>query len=299
MNEMKVTAVANWFGGARMVADRIGTLLRGCSLVLVPFAGGMSELPYIEAAKLLVNDKHRHLINLARVMAHPTMGPKLYRSLRRLPFHPVALMAAQSRCSERGEAVETGAVSDLFGSTRAPATAPTAPDLEWAIDYAVSSWMGRGGNAGTRGEFNGALPIRYSPNGGGSGQRFHNWTASIPAWRRVLRRCEFSTDDALEMLAAAHDNPKCGIYCDPPWPDAGDGYRHTVDETFQRSLAERLRTFNEARVVVRFGDHPLIRALYPETVWTWQRYPSRSQHNKAVDEVLILNRAAMAAKVAA
>lgn len=303
--DIKVTAVANWFGGARMVADRIGPLLSGCSLVVVPFAGGMSELPYINAAKLLVNDKHRHLINLAEVMADPEFGPQLYRRLRRAVFHPDTLAQAQARCAEREAALQASESGGggLFGAAKYTLPGGKIFDtFDAAFDYAICSWMGRGGSAGTRGEFNGSLPIRYSPNGGGSGQRFHNWTASMPAWRRILRRCEFTTDDALDMLAATHDSERCGIYCDAPWPDDGDGYRHTVDDGFQRKLAKRLGEFNQARVVVRYADHPLIRELYPDSPfdWKWIRYPSRSQHNGTVDEVLILNaRAAEAHKAVA
>jgi DNA adenine methylase len=42
-------------------------------------------------------------------------------------------------------------------------------------------------------------------------------------------------------------------------------------------------------VVVRFGDHPLIRELYPESHWTWVRQTSRAQSNDDVREVLLLN----------
>lgn len=290
-----VSAIANWFGSSRAVAARIGAEVGCPSLAVIPFAGGMSELPYINALKLLVNDRHLHVVNLAGVIANATLGPKLYRRLRRKPFHPRALEAAQSRCLER----EQSAVTDLYsiGSTRKPDVA--GADIEWAEDYAVCTWMGRGGSSGTRGEFGGALPIRYSPNGGGSAQRFHNWVASIPAWRRVLRLCEFSTDDAFDMLDKCHDSPRVAIYVDSPWPDAGDGYSHKFTVSDQRRLALKLATFKESRVVVRFADHPLIRSLYPESHWTWLTYPSRAQSGDDFNEVLLVNGPSIAVELVA
>lgn len=282
----QVSAVANWFGSSRMVADRIGPELAGCSLVVVPFAGGMSELPYIDASKLLVNDRHRHVINLARVIADEEMMPMLLARLEAAIFHPDTLRAAQLACMAE-EAVEN-AVGGLFGAAR-NFDSDRMPNVEWAANYFISTWMGRGGNSGTRGEFNGALPIRYSPNGGGSAQRFWGAVASLRDWHQILCRCEFTTDDAFDVLGKCHDSAKCGIYVDAPWPDAGDGYTHRFTIDHQRRLAKALAGFRTARVVVRFADHPLIRELYPESSWTWLTYPSRAQSNSEFDEVLLIN----------
>lgn len=282
----QVSAIANWFGSSRMVADRIGPELAGCSLVVVPFAGGMSELPYIDAPKMLVNDKHRHVINLARVIACPVLMPELLARLESAVFHPDTLRAAQAACL--AEEATQMAVDGLFGVAPKVNT-DRAPDVEWATNYFISTWMGRGGNSGTRGEFAGALPIRYSPNGGGSAQRFWGAVASVDAWHRIIRRCEFTTDDAFDVLVKCHDSQKCGIYVDAPWPDAGDGYRHTFGTSQQVKLAKGLREFVSARVVVRFADHPQIRELYPEPHWTWLTYPSRAQTNGEFDEVLLIN----------
>lgn len=282
-----VSAVANWFGSSRMVAARIGIEIGKPSLCVVPFAGGMSELPYIDAAKILVNDKHRHVVNLARVMSDRVLGPQLYRRLREEIFHPDTLDWAQAFCSRID--LEKSDARGLFPSAQLFQAETPEARLEWAHAYAIATWMGRGGNSGTRGEFGGSLPIRFSPNGGGSGQRFHNWVASIPTWRRVLRACEFSTEDAFDLLDKTHDAARCSVYSDSPWPDAGDGYTNSFTDVDQRRLARKLATFKAARVVVRFADHPLIRELYPETHWTWLTYPSRAQTNGGFDEVLLLN----------
>lgn len=298
---MRVTAVANWYGCARMVAQKIGPLLAGCSLVVVPFAGGMPELPFIDAAKLVVNDKHRHVINLADTLRCDLLGPQLYRRLRRQVFHPATLANAQVFC-ERIDRQLTASDSDLFAGEEKLALWKDESRLRWAEAYAICTWMSRGGKSGAKGEFNGALPVRYSPDGGGSAQRFHGWVASIPAWRRVFRRCEFTCEDAFDVLAKGHDSKRCGYYCDPPWVGAGLKYTHPFTVADHRRLAKQLGKFDQSRVVLRYGDEPLVRELYPSTEsggpWKWIRYDSRSQQNGDVAEVLILNRtAAIAAGV--
>lgn len=290
--EMKVTAVANWFGSARQSAQRVGEVMGKRSLIIVPFAGGMSELPYFDAPKMVVNDRHRHVINLARVLADHELGPELYRRLRRAAFHPDTLSLAQTHCSildVQFAEMDSDNLFDRFAIGELNRIdSGGQPDLNWAYSYAICTWMGRGGNSGTTSEFGGSLPIRYSPNGGGSAQRFSNWVASIPAWRRTLRKCEFSTDDALKMIAAGHDDTSVGYYVDAPWPDAGDGYAVRFSERNQRALAGMLALLSKSRIVVRFGDHPLIRQLYPRDRWQWIEFDNRAQSNGTFKEVLLV-----------
>ena len=54
----------------------------------IPFAGSMSEVPHIKARTILVSDKHRHVINLARVTRDDALRAQLIRGLRRQLFHP-------------------------------------------------------------------------------------------------------------------------------------------------------------------------------------------------------------------
>lgn len=35
-------------------------------------------------------------------------------------------------------------------------------------------------------------------------------------------------------------------------------------------------------------DHPLVRELYPESAWTWNRFDGRKQTNDAAPEVLLV-----------
>lgn len=281
-DDMKTTALVQYFGSNRMLAEAVGAELKGCSWVGVTFAGGMTELRHIDARTLMVNDLHKHVINLARVTADALLAPKLYRQLRRLPFHPVTLKEAQTRCIERDR------VTDLYATAK---IVNAAPDLAWAIDYFVSSWMARACSAGTDGEFRGGLSTRWSAGGGDSAVRFRSATKSLVGWNRIFRRANFSTLDCFEFIDKVKDSQGVGLYNDPPFPGPGDAYRHKFSIADQRKLAARLAVFYETKVVCRFYDHPLIRELYPPDLWTWRMLSGgKTQTNEAAPEVLLINR---------
>lgn len=105
-----------------------------------------------------------------------------------------------------------------------------------------------------------------------------------------MQRCNFVTLDVFEFLDKVKDADRHGLYLDPPFPDAGDAYKHKFTESQQRRLAERLAAFERCRVVCRFYDHPLIREIYPTERWTWQRAEGRDQANGAKPELLLINR---------
>lgn len=278
---MNTKSLVNNYGSNRMLAARVGAELRGCSWVGVPFVGGMSELLHIDARTIGANDLHKHLINLAKVLADDQLGPIVYRRLRRLLFHPDTLAAAQDYC-KRIEAA--GSPSALFEMKfeHDPAT--------WAEAFFVSSWMSRGGTTLTDREFFAGLPLRWDADGGGSAKRFFSAVGSIPAWRKIFRRCEFSNLDFLDFLNRVKDKPGIGIYCDPPFPGAGDKYKHPMNRQLQAHLAEALDRFKHARIVCRFYDDALIRDLYPMGRWNWINQTGRDQHNAAdKPEVLIIN----------
>lgn len=45
----EVTAIAPWYGSARMVSKHAGESLKGCRWVAIPFAGGLPEVRYTAA----------------------------------------------------------------------------------------------------------------------------------------------------------------------------------------------------------------------------------------------------------
>lgn len=277
-----ISALAPWFGSNRTLAENVGRALEGCVWVGVPFAGGMCELLHIKARTVLVGDLHAHVLNLAAVVADGQLNPQLRARLDGLPYHPEVLAAAQARCRAR----EAAAGEEWFGGS----SEVGPPDLDWAADFFVCSWMARNGCAGTRGEFAAGLSVRWDAGGGDSATRFRNASDSLAAWQRMMRGCTFVRMSAHKFLAEAKDQHELGLYCDPPFPDAGDGYKYAFDETDQRQLAGRLVKFNRTAVVVRFYDHPLIRELYPESKWLWHSFVGRKQTNEAAGEEVLLTR---------
>ena len=268
-----VTALAQWYGGNRTLAPTFGAALDGCNWVGVPFAGGMAELPHIKARTLLVNDLHRHVINLARVVASDQL-PALLCNLRNAPFHPDVLAKCQAICRD----TQSG----------------DAPDFDLARAYFVCSWMGRAGKSGIDDEFNGRPAVRWNSAGGDSVTRYRSALRMLVTFKRTLRRCAFETMDCFDFLARCEDCTGHGLYVDAPFPGAGRRYRHNAGQTDaeERSWHTRLRDalgrFQQARIVCRFYDIPLIRELYPEPGWAWTSLKGRTQANKEAAEVMLV-----------
>ncbi len=279
---MKSQLLRSGFGGNRILAHKVGEALEGCNWVGIPFAGGMAELTYITSRGILVNDKHRHVINLARVVAKDDTRHDLIRRLQRKAFHPDELKEAQEIC-RRLEPIES------TPSWAAP------PDVVLATAYFVCCWMSRSGKGGSRDEFNGRTAVRWNSNGGDSMTRYMSALRALVRFSRILRRCTFETMDAFDFLPRCEDNPRHGIYADPPFPEVGRIYKHNCGNTpdeeraWHTRLRDALLRFQQTRIVCRFyHDHPLIRELYPVGEWDWQRLVGRKQTNEDAPEVLLL-----------
>lgn len=268
---MKVNALVPWFGSNRTNGACVGKLLDGCSWVGIPFGGGLCEVPHIQARTIVVSDLHRHVINLARVVADEEGRQWLAKEADALPFHPDVLAGMQE------------AAGRLH-----PFAHNTPADWQAALWYFVSQWMGRSGKAGTDAEFTGKLPVRWNSGGGDSNVRYRSAIASLDAWGQAMRGCNFVCLDVFEFLDSCKDEVGVGLYCDPPFPGPGDAYREKFGEHQQRLLASRLRAFEKALVVCRFYDHPLVRELYPETSWVWNFVDGRDQANQTKNEVYLV-----------
>lgn len=265
-----------WFGAARMVAKAVGEELSGCKWVGIPFAGGMSEVLHITARSIVVNDLHRHIINLARIAAIKSERAWLIESLHEKGFHPDELEDAQASC--------------LWWEDNWAIRENGTPSRDAARAYFVTQWQGRSAKAGTDGEFTGGISARWNANGGDSNTRYRSAIAALEVFGKSLERCNFQTLDCFEFIDCVQDVAEHGIYSDAPWPDDGDKYKHKFTEQMQRDWARRLTGFQHCRIVVRFGDHPLIRELYPEHNWRWRMIEGRTQANKSKAEVLIIRK---------
>ena len=278
--DMPIKALAPWFGGKGNLAALIVRELGRHRSYWEPFCGSMAVLLAKPAAYMeTVNDLHRDLINLARVIRDPIASPALYRRLRRI-FH--------SEMDYR----------QAIAAQTAPALAEDTPDLDRAQTYFITSWMGRKGLSGTPMKNTGSFGVRYTALGGTGGVRWLSAVRSIPAWRRRLARVTILSRDGLELLGRIEDADGTAIYCDPPYLVKGTSYLHDFDADHHAALAAAVARFRRARVVVSYYDHPALADLYPPARWSRVTVTvnkamalggRRGVNQTTADEVLLLN----------
>jgi site-specific DNA-adenine methylase len=280
MTAPTINSIASWFGGNRVLAREAGKHLGRLRWCGVPFCGGCAELQYIDTVSGVASDLHRHVINLAVVIRDDVMREVLIKRLGATLFHPDELNWCRALCRDR----EVGEGGSLFR----PKPSDGIPDMEWAYSYFVSVWMGAGGIAGKATEFNGGISTRWTSSGGDSAKRFRSAADSLDAWARIMRPWCFEVCDAFTFLDRVKDDEGHGLYLDPPWSDAGLEYKHPFSLDQIRRVASSLSRFERARIVVRFGDHPLVRELFPAGLWTWIENKSTNQQGNEVREVLLV-----------
>lgn len=242
-----INAILPYFGGKRALAPRIVEHLGEHHSYWEPFCGSMAVLLAKAPSRVeVVNDLHGDLVNLARVIQHPALGPALYRQLRRTLFCEDAYRRAV-------DDLETRLVSALDGEV---------VSLDRAFAYFVASWQGTNGIAGLD-RTGRTWARRFTASGGDPAARFAGAVRSIPAWRRRLERVQVHRSDAFELLAKIADGDGVAIYCDPPYLAKSAAYRHDFAAEDHGRLALALRRFERARVAVSYYDDPALGALYP------------------------------------
>ncbi len=264
-----LTALAPWFGSARMNALLIGREIGKQALVGIPFCGGCSEIVHIDARQILLADKHRHVITLAKTVACREGYAQLERMVDKILVHPDSL----------DEARRTLARIEANGDE-------SRVDPEWAAAYFANVWLSRS-NAGTDSECRQPLAARWTSSGGSSVKRWRSAISGLGYWHRVLREnVECRCLDWREWTGKWKDASSNALYIDPPWQDAGCEYVHKFTKEDHGELADWLRSLRHTRVVIRHSDHPLYRELYPE--WNWVVIGGRNQGNKKISECLII-----------
>jgi DNA adenine methylase len=287
---MKIKAIAPWFGGKRTLAPKIIQQLGKHDMYFEPFCGSMAVLLAKAPCKQeTVCDLHGHLMNLARVLAHPEDSVALYDGLMRTLFHEGMLEQAEDMM--RVDCWEN--------------------NLDRAYWYFLASWMGRNGIAGTKAT-DYQLAVRWTKNGGSPTIRFRSCVDSIPAWHQRLRNVVMLNRDAFDVIPKFDDQPYTAIYADPPYPtetrgggEGGNGHAGTYKHEFTHHglfgddhtrLRDQLAEFKKARIVVSSYDCPRIRELYQG--WTFldcarqknlHQQNGRGQRYKEAPEVLIIN----------
>ncbi|TWU66475.1 D12 class N6 adenine-specific DNA methyltransferase [Crateriforma conspicua] len=261
---MKTKSALSYFGSDSQVAERLAAKLAECNHVTIPFVGGASILPFIAARAIVCNDLNTDAITFYRVMSGE-LGLKARGALitrcRRTLSHPEELRLALT-------------ILDL----------DDAPPHEVAWAYWALCWLGRKGKGGTNDGVR-QPSVRWSGRGGTNASRIKTAANDLRAWTRHFERCEWVSLDFNDVLAKVKDEPTSGIYCDPPWFEVGKRYVHRFEDTDHVRLRESLDRFRYARVLVRYGDHPVIRRLYAG--WKIEEGESRTQAGTAAGELWI------------
>lgn len=262
---MKTKSCLAYFGSDSEVAAELASLLDHCRHVTIPFVGGASIIPHLKARAIVANDLNNLAINFYRVVSGRKgndVRDQLTERCQHTLSHPDELALANKMLAN-----------------------PYAVNSAWA--YWAICWIGRKGKGGTKGTT--SLPsVRRTANGGNNATRIRAAADDLTEWAKHFERCEWESVCFRKLLPKVAEHRGCGIYCDPPWVGAGDVYLHSFTEEDHYDLAAELYRFEEATVVVRYGDHPLIRRLYAS--WRIIEASSRTQSNAVKGELWITNR---------
>ncbi len=244
---MQIGSLAPWFGSKRTIAPAIVEAIGPHAVYWEPFCGSLAVLLAKPRCKTeVVNDLHGDLVNLARVVQDPRLGPALYRRLRRVWM-----------CQ--------GLFEDSKGalnSCRDPFAVGADPDVDRAFHYFVYCWQGINGVAGIANRGSG-FARRFTSSGGDGATRWNGAVGSIPAWRRRMRGLNILNSDGIELCERIEDEEHTVIYCDPPYFEKGAEYLHDFAAADHLRLAAALKRFRRARVVVSYYADPRLEELYP------------------------------------
>ena len=264
---MKTKSALSWFGSDAAVAPELGTLFDHCDHVTIGFVGGASLIPFLKARAIIANDLDRLAITFYRVLAGRTGSKdRLIELCERTLSHPAEVDTAEY-------VLRNTSTTD-------------ATTVAWA--FWVVCWLKRKGSGGTSRQGRG-LSYRWTARGGTNATRIRSAANGLHEWSKECERCEWSDMSFRELHPKIKDQQGCGLYDDPPWVEDGKRYLHPFTEQDHRDLATEHNRFQHTTVVVRYGDHPLIRELYPEDKWGWMVRESRTQANKQKREVWITN----------
>lgn len=260
--DIKLNAVAPWFGGKRTLAPLIVQQLGEHSYFFDGCFGGLTIIFAKEPSEHeCVCDVHGAITNLAWIVQGEKSAALLFNLLQRQLYSDELYAASKDWLDDFEK--------------RSP---PVEPHLDWAYHYFIASWMGRNGLAGTA-RVNYQIATRWTAGGGSGPLRFRNAVDSIPGWCERLRNVQILRRDLLQLLPKIDDAEGVAIYVDPPYlPGTVSGnsrYQHDFTAAQHKQLAELLRRFKRARVVVSYYAAPELVKLY--SGWT-QLDCSRHKH---------------------
>lgn len=264
---MKTKSALSYFGSDSEVAPHLAAMLDHCKHVTIPFVGGAAILPHLKARAIVANDLNDLAINFYRVVSGwygEAMKQQVVDRCKHTLSHP-----SDQEIAER--TIELN-LSD---------------HVEKAWAYWAMCWIGRKGKGGTK-HLGGMPSVRRTANGGTNASRIRAAAGDLDEWSNQFERCEWESGCFRELIPKVADRVDCGVYCDPPWVEAGRNYLHPFTSQDHVDLHELLCRFKEATVVVRYGDGPLVRELYSD--WAIIEASSRTQAGTKTGEIWITNK---------
>jgi DNA adenine methylase len=273
---MRTKSALSWFGSDSDVQEEIAARFNHCSHVTIPFVAGAGIIAHLTARAIVANDLHSAAILFYRVISGRyglQAKHDLIERCRTTLSHPAEMD-----------------VAIRFEGSECPI------DKAWAM-WAIC-WLGRKGKGGTKGR-PGLPSVRRTAVGGTNASRIRSAADDLTAWAKHFERCEWESICFRELLPKCADDDSCGIYVDAPWISDGDNYLHSFSAADKgkadplqshRDLAGLLNRFEKTTVVVRYGDHPVIRQIYAEPRWRIVDASSRTQTNVVKGELLITNK---------
>jgi len=133
--------------------------------------------------------------------------------------------------------------------------------IERAAHYVALSWIGRNGVSGCE-RLNFQIAVRWTQGGGSPGIRWRSAVDSVPMWHDRLKGVTILQRDLFDVLPKLEDRTGTAIYVDPPYIHEGSKYKNAFKPEDHTRLAEELRRFKHARVVVSYYDHEYLDDLY-------------------------------------
>lgn len=287
--------VLRYHGGKFRLAPMILTVFPEHRVYTEAFGGGASVLMQKQRCYTeIYNDLDGEVVNVFRVLQHPTKAARLEKLLRLTPY-------------SRQEFV----LSYL----------PTRSEVERARRTIIRSFMGFGSDSigrmkASRAGFNTRISsvmkngFRWNSNRSGTGPA-SDWThypQHIRAFTERLRGVVIEQRDALTIIEKM-DCPDTLHYVDPPYPmstrktskgssSVQHRYRHEYADPDHKRLAECLRELG-GMVVVSSYPSPMYEKCFrgwKRVAWTGGQFCSQNTGPRERTEVVWLNKAAVDAQ---
>jgi DNA adenine methylase len=232
---------------AREISKRLRAT--GADTLVDVFGGSAAVTLNAGFEKRVWNDASADLATLFRVLANPSTRSDL---LHRLEWTPVCrrIFTDDYAIYLRG-----GFSFSLLGDPvdRARAT----------LYRQLLSWGGKGRSGGlsvSTGDRNAIKEVL----------RYKNVLTKLDQIGDFFRSTCIENLDYQDAVRIYGVRPNCVLFCDPPY----DGTEHYYSQRFGRAdhvFLAHLLDASKSACVSTYYDTPLIRELYPETKWSWER----------------------------